>query len=60
VGPSVGLDDVEKLKNLDCREMNPGRPTCIPSQYRLSYPEWRSILACVKEERKRNSRDEQK
>jgi hypothetical protein len=26
VGPSAGLDDVEKRKILHCRESNPGRP----------------------------------
>jgi hypothetical protein len=37
VGPSVGLDAVDKIKFLHCRESIPGLPS--PSLYRLSYPD---------------------
>jgi hypothetical protein len=35
VGPTVGLDAMEKWKILYCRESNPGRPTHSTSLYRL-------------------------
>jgi hypothetical protein len=36
VGPSVGLDSVDKRKILNYLESKPGRLACKPSLYRLS------------------------
>jgi hypothetical protein len=45
LGPSVGLDDVERGEIMHYRETNPGRPARSPSLYRLSNPD--SIIITV-------------
>jgi hypothetical protein len=45
VGPQVGLNAMEKRKNLYCRDSNPGLRVRSLSAYRLSYPV--KTTACV-------------
>jgi hypothetical protein len=39
MGPSDGLEAVEKRRILHCLELNPGLPACSPSLYWPSYPD---------------------
>jgi hypothetical protein len=47
VGPRAGLHAVEKKRLSHCRDSNTRRPSCSPSIYRLSYPEFPDDLSTL-------------